>query len=116
EEIRPTFRHCTLAELAAVSVAAGIGEEMLFRGVLQALFTRWLGTWTGVVLASLLFGLLHPITALYVVLAAICGVYIGMCWIATDNLLVVMVAHALYDFIALTYLLKSKSPASVPQM
>jgi membrane protease YdiL (CAAX protease family) len=52
-----------------------------------------------------LFGLLHPITPTYAVLAALMGAYLGGVWLASGNLLVPIVAHALYDFIALAYLL-----------
>src|SRR5262245_42503794 len=40
EVIKPLFRACTLLDLAAISLLAGVGEEMLFRGVLQDLFSR----------------------------------------------------------------------------
>src|SRR5947209_1786477 len=55
EVIRPLFAPCTLLELALVSLLAGVGEEILFRGVLQPLCGRWAGPWGGLVLASLLF-------------------------------------------------------------
>src|SRR5438445_6902528 len=45
EIIKPLFRPCTLFELAAISLLAGLGEEMFFRGVLQGLFSRWLEPW-----------------------------------------------------------------------
>ncbi|HEV3237849.1 MAG TPA: CPBP family intramembrane glutamic endopeptidase, partial [Gemmataceae bacterium] len=87
----------------------GIGEEMLFRGFTQAALATWLGIWWALVLASVLFGLLHAITLTYAVLASLAGAYLGLVWIATDNLLAVIVAHALYDFVALTYLLRDAS-------
>ena len=52
-------------------LSAGVGEEMLFRGVLQASISSWLGCAWGLVLASLLFGLLHPISLTYMVIACI---------------------------------------------
>jgi membrane protease YdiL (CAAX protease family) len=55
-------------------------------------------------LASLVFGLLHALTATYAVLATFMGVYLGAVWLGTGNLLVVVLAHALYDFAALVYL------------
>src|SRR5437879_1773763 len=63
--IRPMFRPCTYLELAAISLLAGLGEEMLFRGVLQALFNCWLEVWPALALVSVLFGLLHLITSMY---------------------------------------------------
>lgn len=107
EIVRDLLGPCSVAELAFVSLMAGFGEEMLFRGVLQPAFSDGLGSpWAGLVVASLLFGLLHPITFAYVVFAAAMGFYLGCVWMATDNLVVVVVAHALYDFVALVVLLR----------
>ena len=41
-------------------------------------------------LASLLFGLFHPISLTYMVIAAILGLYLGMVLILGGNLLTVM--------------------------
>ena len=110
--IRPIFGGCTLVELAAVSLAAGVGEEILFRGVLQPAFSRWLGPWIGLAVASLLFGALHPSSWSYVLIATIFGLYLGACWMASGNLLVPVIAHGLYDFLALAYLLRVQATAS----
>jgi membrane protease YdiL (CAAX protease family) len=96
----------TWFDLAVLSLMAGIGEEMLFRGVAQAALDNWLGPWLGLALASVLFGLLHALTPAYALLASLAGAYLGVIWLATGNLLVVIEAHALYDFIALSYLLR----------
>lgn len=111
EVIRPYLGPCSLIELAIISVLAGLGEEMLFRAVAQPAFTAWTGhVWLGLLLASLLFGICHAITAFYVVLAAVLGAYLGWLMEETDNLLVPALAHALYDFVALVVLLRfSKS-------
>jgi CAAX protease family protein len=110
DEIIPALLgRCTWVELAVLSLLAGVGEEMLFRGVLQPVFGRWLHPWAGLLLASLLFGLVHPLTWLYVVLAALFGVYLGWLYVATDNLLTPITAHAVYDFVVLLYLLRGHS-------
>jgi membrane protease YdiL (CAAX protease family) len=106
EVLRPLFQHCSLLELALISLLAGLGEEMLFRAVIQGALGDWLGPWWGLILASLVFGLLHAITATYVVLAFLLGLYLGWVWLADGNLLVVIIAHALYDFCVLVYLLR----------
>lgn len=108
----PLFRGCGLAHLAAIAALAGLGEEMLFRGFLQEGIGRWVGgpsgTWVGLAAASLLFGLAHPFTLSYVLLAGLIGLYLGWLWIATGNLLVPITAHAVYDFLALAYLAKTR--------
>jgi len=106
----PLFRHCQLAELAVISLLAGVGEEMLFRGVLQEAISRFygapMGPWIGLAAASILFGLVHAVSATYTVLAGLTGLYLGGIWMASGNLLVPIVAHAAYDFFVLTYLVR----------
>ena len=105
--IVPLFRSCTLLDLAVICALAGLGEEMLFRGVAQAGLERASGSpWLALAVASVLFGLAHPITLAYAVLAGLIGVYLGWLFLATDNLLVPIVTHAAYDFVALVYLLR----------
>jgi len=106
EIVRPLFAPCTLFELALICCLAGLGEEMFFRGFLQALLGRWFGTWVGLAAASVLFGLLHLITPTYALLATAMGAYLGWLWAVNGNLLVVVIAHALYDFVALVYVVR----------
>jgi hypothetical protein len=100
----PLFARCMAWELALISIVAGIGEELLFRGVVQPLLINWLGIGAGLTSASVIFGLLHSITPAYAVLATAIGAYFGWLAIATGGLLAPIVAHALYDFLALAYL------------
>ena len=116
----PLFRQLTLAEMAIISLLAGPGEEVLFRGVLQAAIARWLGgsatgaaTWGGslpdwmaAATVALLFGLAHSVNFGYALLAVVVGFYLGWLWMATGNLTVPIAAHAVYDFLALVYLVK----------
>src|SRR5262249_7347214 len=115
EVVRPLFRRCTLLDFVIICVLAGAGEELLFRGFVQDALAAEYGPWTALVAASLLFGLLHPITFTYVVLAALAGAYFGRLYLASGNLLVPIVAHALYDFVALVWLLSEPpSPGPAP--
>jgi uncharacterized protein len=104
-ELAPMLRGCDWADLALVSLAAGVGEEMLFRGIIQDGLARWFGPIASLIAVSVLFGLLHPVSFAYILLAGVLGVYLGACWLVTGNLLSVIIAHALYDFIALLVLL-----------
>ncbi len=92
-------------ELILISICAGVGEELLFRGWLL----YWLAGFDGannptmfeyaaaLVASSIAFGLVHPITKLYVFLATLMGVYFGLLVLLTGNLLVPIAAHAAYD-------------------
>jgi membrane protease YdiL (CAAX protease family) len=113
--IRPVFQHCTVFDLAVISLVAGFGEEMLFRGVVQGLGDRWIGAGYGLAVASILFGLVHLITPTYALLATLCGVYFGVLVMLTDNLLAVLVPHGLYDFVALIYIVRWSKPAMLAE-
>ena len=88
-------------ELLAVAVAAGVGEELLFRGALQPLAGRWLGAAAGLVLVSVVFGALHAASAAYFVLATLVGLYLGLLAQSYDDLVTPIFVHAVYDFAAL---------------
>jgi len=104
EKIVPIFANCSVVALAFISLLAGLGEEALFRGVIQAALSDWSYPWISVVVASLLFGLGHMITPTYAILAGLLGAYLGAILVIYGNLLTVIVVHALYDFVALIYL------------
>lgn len=107
--IKPVFRACTLLDLAAISLLAGVGEELFFRGLLQGLFSRWFHPYVALAGASVLFGLLHAITPAYALLAALVGIYLGWLYVHIGNLLTPIIAHSLYDAFALTYLVRSRA-------
>jgi len=113
ELIIPLFRNCSWWELAIIALLAGAGEEMLFRGVIQAAVAQEIGglhgTWLGLLISSMLFGLLHPLTPVYALLAGLIGFYLGGLWLFGGNLLIPITGHALYDFLALTYFLHRRA-------
>ena len=99
-----------------ISALAGLGEEMLFRGVIQQGVADWVGgqygVWFGLAVAAILFGLAHHITFTYALLAGLIGLYLGGMWLLRDNLLLPIITHAMYDFIALTYLVRVRNRES----
>jgi uncharacterized protein len=99
------FHRATLFELAMISLMAGIGEELLFRGVVQTALSQWTGSEIAALIVSgVLFGVVHSVTRTYTVLATLVGIYLGWLWLVTGNLLAPVVTHAVYDFGALWYL------------
>jgi uncharacterized protein len=95
-------------EMVVLSLTAGIGEELLFRGWLQRLLIGPMdGEWVvwrsiaGVTVAGVLFGLAHPLSRTYIILASIMGMMLGGLYLFTQNLLVPILAHAVYDAIVL---------------
>ena len=101
------FPSPTLGRLALVSAAAGIGEELLFRGFLQALLAGFVGDAAALVVASAAFGLAHAVTRTYAIVAGVIGAYLGGLWMVTGSLTAPIVTHALYDFVALAVVTRS---------
>jgi membrane protease YdiL (CAAX protease family) len=112
EQLRPAIQESRWYELALLAIAAGFGEEIFFRGLVQGAIAWATGTAVAVVVASLIFGLAHPITRMYVVVAGVLGLYLGALYAQSGSILRVSVAHAAYDFIALVWFLKTR-PACV---
>jgi membrane protease YdiL (CAAX protease family) len=106
--VRELFPRARLVELALIAVLAGVSEELLFRGVLQTVVAQWTTPLIGLAVASLVFGGLHAISRLYFVLATLIGVYFGGLLLECDDLTVPIVAHGLYDFVALVYLTRAR--------
>jgi uncharacterized protein len=105
------FRGVSWLGLAAVAIAAGVGEELLFRGALQPLAERWWGPAAGLMAVSLLFGVVHAVSPAYFLFATIVGLYLGGLAQFLDELVTPIVVHAAYDFAALL-MLRRISPRS----
>lgn len=101
--VRDVFGESSWIELALICVAAGLGEEMLFRGALQPWVARWTNPTFAIAAIGILFGLAHSLSLTYFVAATLIGCYFG--WLAEsyDDLVAPIVAHAVYDFVALLF-------------
>jgi len=105
--IETLFRGSGVAAVLAVSALAGLGEELLMRGVVQAGLAGPLGPFAAIAVASLVFGALHYLSHVYFVLAMVMGLYLGVLYYMSGDLLLVALVHALYDAVAIGYLLYS---------
>ena len=113
EFVALVFARATLLDLAIVSALAGIAEEALFRGAVQAALVGVVGPLPAVGVAAALFGLAHYVTFAYAVAATAIGILLGALLLTTDDLAAPIVAHALYDFLALTWLARGvRSPSA----
>ena len=105
DETISTLLSLSPIKLLLISICAGLGEEVLFRGwILPRLSDQIamfgfpnLSLTLAILISSILFGALHPITKLYFVLAAIMGAYFAALMLLTNSLLVPIAAHAAYD-------------------
>jgi len=111
DHLLPLFRDAGPSAVFAVALAAGIGEELLFRGVIQAGLAGLIGPMAALAVASLLFGLAHALTPAYLIITCVMGLYLGWLYQATGNLLVPILVHFLYDWIMLAWYLRSQRNA-----
>jgi membrane protease YdiL (CAAX protease family) len=119
ERVVPLFARCSVFEMAIIAILAGVGEELFFRGLLQTAIANTSSVWIGLVVASAIFGLAHFLSRTYAILAGLIGLYLGVLFIAMDNLAVPVIAHALYDFVALVVLLRvfaTTHPSNAPSI
>jgi len=98
------FPSANIIQLAIVAALAGVGEELLFRGVLQTVIGWWTTPIAGLLISGLMFGALHALSKVYFSLATVIGIGFGWMTWYFDDLVGPMVAHSLYDFVALMYL------------
>ncbi len=99
--VRELFARSNYFELAVISASAGVGEEVLFRGALQPWLSQYTPAALAVVIVSLLFGLVHAMSPTYFLIATVVGGYFGWLALAYGDLVAPMVAHGVYDFVAL---------------
>jgi len=77
---------------AAVVIIAPLAEELLFRGLLQGSLERRLGSWVGIVVAGLVFGLLHG--RLRFLPVSLLGILMGYMVMRTNSILSGVLAHS----------------------
>lgn len=108
QRVAPLFAGSGPVVLVVVALLAGLSEEALFRGVVQTALVAHLPLLAAVAVTAALFGVAHWITPTYAFLAGIVGAYLGALFVLSGNLLVPVVAHALYDVVALVLLVRVK--------
>jgi membrane protease YdiL (CAAX protease family) len=92
-----------IINLLVVAVVPAIGEELLFRGVLQDLFIRWSkNIFLGVLITSLVFALLH-FQFLSVLPRFVLGMILGYIFVWTRSLWMPVLAHFINNALAVVY-------------
>jgi hypothetical protein len=104
-ELRPIAQSISGPGILVLALLSSLGEELLFRGLLQP--------WLGLILQSALFGLLHQIRGpsrwVWVGWASAVGLALGAMFQLTGSLVGPVIAHAVVNFLNLSYL-KSYDP------
>lgn len=93
-----------IKNLVFISLFAGIGEELFFRGVLQRIFIRWTqNPWMGIVLTAAIFSGIH--FQFYGFFPRfLLGILLGAIYWYSGSLLTAMLAHFLYDASVIVFL------------
>lgn len=92
-----------ITNLIFISVFAGIGEELFFRGVLQRLFIKaFKNPWLGILLTAFLFSALH-VQFFGLIPRFLLGILLGAVYWYSGSLLTAIVAHFLYDSFFITW-------------
>lgn len=101
------YRH-HWTDLLILASIAGLSEELLFRGVIQPWIESAWGMNAGLIAGNIIFGLAHAVTPLYAVLATLVGIYLSLSMDYGDrNLLLPIVIHGFYDFLAFVTLMRA---------
>lgn len=96
-------------DLLILAAIAGLSEELLFRGVIQPWLENAWGFRTGLIGSNIIFGFAHAVTPLYAALATLVGIYLSLAmdYGGERNLLLPVVIHGLYDFLAFIALMRA---------
>jgi membrane protease YdiL (CAAX protease family) len=100
----PLFARLDRASIAVIAVSAGIGEELFFRGVVQAAL--------GWIAGSVVFGVAHVGGRQMIAFglwATAMGLALGGLALSTGGLLAPAIAHGVYDALALEYIRRTSA-------
>jgi membrane protease YdiL (CAAX protease family) len=84
-------------------VVVPIAEELVFRGMIQQIFSRNIGPVLGFLLAGLIFGAVHLNSHLLISISFF-GIFLSFVFFATGNLAYSIIAHSLFNTVALLQL------------
>ncbi|MFM2012715.1 MAG: hypothetical protein RLZZ396_1499 [Planctomycetota bacterium] len=108
-QLRTVLEPMSVPELLILSLSAGIGEEIFFRGLIQGWWMSLVDQpnfWEvlpGILVSAICFGFAHPLSKTYIVLATLAGLLFSVLFWATGDLLACVLAHASYDAIICVY-------------
>jgi len=85
--------------LLGAVVIAPLTEEFLVRGLWLRGYTRHYKPWVGLVISSVIFGILHMNLPQFVG-ATLCGLLLGWAYLKTNSLLLPMLIHAVHNSIS----------------
>ena len=105
-QLYAAFRAPSLVVASVALVPVIVGEDLVWRGVVQASLVQRLGAWRGVAMAAVVYALVHaPLgSPVLVAVAFFCGLAWGTLRATTASLVPTLVAHLLWDVLVLLWL------------
>ena len=101
--VGPFDAHQNLISAGNMAVLSGIGEELIFRGVVFRIFEEMFGSLTAIIVSAAVFGLTHLgnshatlTSAAAIMLEA--GILLGVCYMAARNLWLPIGLHFGWNF------------------
>lgn len=110
-ELKPQNAVQLAVTIVGLCLLVPLSEEMVFRGMIQRIFSRNMGPFLGVLLAGAAFGAVH-LNAHLLISITVFGWFLGFLFEATGNLAYSMVAHAIFNGVALVQLTTDASVES----
>jgi len=90
------------SQLALFCFAAGLGEEMLFRGIFHQKLELLFGFFPAATIVAAGFGSAHFLTPAYFAISGFSSfIFSYMFAVSGNNIVVPVIAHAVYDYVAL---------------
>jgi uncharacterized protein len=99
-ELSPIARSIDTTGIVVLAILSSLGEELLFRGLLQP--------WIGLIPQAILFGFLHQVRGpsrwVWAIWASVVGLLLGATYALSGSLVGPIVAHAVINGVNLFYL------------
>lgn len=102
-ELKPTNVIQFVVTFMGLCLLVPLAEEIIFRGIVQQVFTRNMGGVLAFFLAGATFGAVH-LNAHLLISITIFGIFLGYIYYVTGNLAYTIVAHSVFNLIAFAQL------------
>lgn len=102
---RNFFYNRSSIDIFIFCLCVALGEELLFRAWMLAGFIAWgVKPTIAVAISSIIFGVLHSYTAIYMIMATFAGSLFGLMFVSSGTVLHPVIVHFLYDFCTILFM------------
>lgn len=91
-----------LIQILSNAVFIPLLEEFLYRGIICGQLSLWYKPWIGILISSLLFGIMH-FNVIQFLYAFLVGLVLGSTYIKTKNIWIPVLGHGLTNLIVILY-------------